>query len=179
VRSARDQQEVWSAVAETQTRLSFNLATDVRAQASASSMELTLANEKVQAAASEYEQALADRLRDDPGLIGFAFAVNGKLSSAELYACPALRRGMWRKMLRASAVEAIAELDAAAATASAAITPAEVLRFLAVARGTKGQEQDIDARTRLVTVQEDARVFTETRECAAGPRWVHRSYLAR
>jgi len=42
-------------------------------------------------------------------VIGFAFAINGKINSTDRYASSALFKKLWPKLLKASAVEAVAE----------------------------------------------------------------------
>ena len=44
-------------------------------------------------------------------MIGYVFAINGHINSADVYASRALFLKLWPKLLEASAVEAIAELN--------------------------------------------------------------------
>src|SRR5207244_433787 len=76
---------------------------------SASSMELALENEKVRGSADEYVRALEAVVAARPDAIGYAFAIDGKVNSADVYASAALFKKLWPKLLRASAVEAIAK----------------------------------------------------------------------
>jgi len=60
-------------------------------------------------------------------VIGFAFAVNGQIKVADLYASPELFAAMWSKLLSASALEAVEHQKSSKV---AAVPPVEVLAFL-------------------------------------------------
>ena len=60
-------------------------------------------------------------------MIGYAFAINGKVNSADMYVSNDLFLRMWPKLLRASAVEALSERRDASA---AVVDPAQVRSFL-------------------------------------------------
>ncbi len=107
----RSQSQVWSKVAEAQTKLSSNLGTRVNAAASDSSFQLTLENSRVQTTAANYVKALTHIADEQSDVIGYAFAINGQVNSADVYANAALFRKLWPSLLKASAIEAIAELQ--------------------------------------------------------------------
>jgi hypothetical protein len=69
---------------------------------------LTLENRPVQEAIAQH-MTLAHVAAGKKDVIGYAVAVNGKLQSADVYASPALFQKLWPKLIRASAVEAVAE----------------------------------------------------------------------
>ena len=80
---------------------------DVRAPQSASSLQLALENEKLADARKAYVAALRRPAAQGDDIVGYVFAVNGKLNSAEIYESNGLFRKMWPKLLDASATEAI------------------------------------------------------------------------
>ncbi|MFX5484718.1 DUF6569 family protein, partial [Acinetobacter baumannii] len=45
----------------------------------------------------------------DSDVVGYAFAINGKVNSADVYASHDLFKKLWPKLLNSSAVEAVAE----------------------------------------------------------------------
>ena len=106
------QAEVWRNVAVTQDRLSKKLGDSVKAEASKSSLQLTLETSAVRAALTPYLQALgpAPDGRDD--VIGYVAVINGQFHSADVYASRSLFRNLWPKLLQGSAVEAFLEADA-------------------------------------------------------------------
>src|SRR5262249_28088926 len=54
-------------------------------------------------------EALPDSQTD---VIGYAFAVNGEINSADVYASAALFRQLWPRLLASAAAEALAEREA-------------------------------------------------------------------
>jgi hypothetical protein len=110
-RYRRSQQEVWDNSAELQEKLSQNVGKSVQSPVSSSSLELTLGNKDVRKHAEEYVNALRDIIKDRKHIIGFVFAINGQLNTAEVYGSEDLFRQLWSKLLRTAAVEAFAELN--------------------------------------------------------------------
>lgn len=103
----RSQQEVWKNVAEAQKKLSANTGVDVTANASGSSLQLALENGKVAATTEEYVAKLAALTRGKTDVIGYAFAINGQINSADIYVSNHLFDKLWPKMLKAAAIEAV------------------------------------------------------------------------
>jgi hypothetical protein len=171
----RSQGEVWSKVAEAQSKLSANLGGRVNAPVSDSSFQLTLENRRVQETADAYLAALsrvADGQRD---VIGYAFAINGKINSADVYAANALFRKFWPSLLKASAVEAIAELERG--RKFDAVSKAAVDEFLDDAEGGAASEREVTKRVQMVTRESKVNLLFETRDCSATGAWLHRSYI--
>ena len=111
--TGRSQQEIWATVKQMQDSLTRSVGAPVAAPASPSSLQLSLESEKLKQAQAAYISALqgAGELGDD--IVGYVFAINGKINSADVYASNALFRKMWRKLLAANVTEAISEKDAA------------------------------------------------------------------
>ena len=57
-------------------------------------------------------KALEQAGEKDDDVVGYVFAVNGKLNSADVYPSNGLFRKMWPKLLQASVTEAIGEKNA-------------------------------------------------------------------
>lgn len=107
-----DQNEVWKEVLNMQTRTASNTASslsEIQHEASPSSLQLTLESEKVQEAIEVYLKELSDLAEKEPDVIGYAFAINGEVNNIDVYSCNALFKKMWPKLIKAAAVEAIAE----------------------------------------------------------------------
>lgn len=169
------QSEVWREVAAAQDKLSANVGADVKSQASPTSFQLALENKSVQANADSYVKALSGLLDGRTDVVGYVFAINGKINSADVYASSALFRKLWPKLLQASAIEAVAELrrgekfDAPKST--------DVQGFLD--DSTKGAEKqkDVSGRVQMVTRESAGTVFFETRDRAKSDAWVHRNII--
>jgi hypothetical protein len=166
------QTKVWDGVRAAQQRLSSSTGADVRAAASQSSLQLSLENEKLAAARAAYVKALKDAARD-PDIIGFVFAVNGKLNSGDTYMSNALFRKMWPKLLTASATEAIGRLQEPGGDAPSA---KDVEAFMAALADGKTNERPLDFGMTRVLHEADRGYLVEA---AYHDSFVHRSYLAR
>ncbi|HYO99113.1 MAG TPA: DUF6569 family protein [Pyrinomonadaceae bacterium] len=172
---AKSQGEVWKRVAEAQDKLSSNLGSSVNAPISNSSFQLTLENRQVQATADAYVRALARIADGQPDVIGYAFAINGKINSADVYAAGALFRKLWPSLLKASAVEAIAELQKG--QKFDAVSAPDVRAFLADAETGAATETDVTKRVQMITRESKVNLLLETRDRSSGGAWLHRSYI--
>ena len=172
---AKSQGEVWKRVAEAQDKLSSNVGGSVKAPISNSSFQLTLENRQVRATADAYVKALAHIAGRHTDVIGYAFAINGKLNSADVYASGALFRKLWPSLLKASAVEALAELRKTGKFDAPAT--ADVGAFLRDAEAGASTEQDVTKRVRMITRESKANILFETRDRTAAGGWLHRSYV--
>jgi hypothetical protein len=138
---------------------------------------LSLENDKVRESADGYVKALSGILEGKPDVVGYVFTVNGKISSADVYSSGALFRKLWPRLLKASSVEAVAELPAYDKTAAAS-TPSVRDFFTDAERGPE-TEREVTKRTKMVKREGERGVFFETRDMAHGGVWVHRNYLAK
>jgi hypothetical protein len=167
------QKKVWEGVRLAQERLNAAASIDVRAPASATSLQLALENKKLAEMRSAYVAALKAAGEADDDIVGYVFAVNGKLNSAEIYESNGLFRKMWPKLLDASATEAISHRN----DSSAAAPPVDTATaFLGGADSAAASEQSLNFGVRRITRESDKELLFET---ALAGGWVHRSYLAK
>ncbi len=166
------QREVWKKVRTIQDRLSSSVGAPVAAPASQTSLQLALENEKLRDLQAAYVKALEAAGREGDDVVGYVFAINGKVNSADIYPSNGLFRKMWSKLLRASVTEAIGERDATAEPPPAADA---VMAFLDEAAKGKASEKALPADIALETRAGDKALYFETRRNGA---WVHRNYLA-
>jgi hypothetical protein len=172
---SNSQEAVWAKVAATQDKLSKNVGTTVNASVSSSSLELSVENSKVKETTSAYINALAGIMRGKNDVIGYAFAINGQVNSADVYASRALFTKLWPKLLKASAVEAIAELDDT--VKPIAVEQETISAFMAESEKAKAGEQAVTPRVSLVTRQDERNILFETRDSQKKGAWVHRNYI--
>lgn len=172
--TAGSQQAIWSSVRKTQDKLSRSVGEPVAAPASPSSLQLSLENDKLKEAQAAYVAALQGVGEGDDDIVGYVFAVNGKIDSGDVYASNALFRKMWRKLLAANVTEAIGAKDAAGATPPSV---ADVEAFLAKASTGATAERAINADVHVATLDSATSAYIETRR--ANGSWVHRNYLAK
>lgn len=173
---ARSQTEVWEKVSEAQQKLSRNVGGSVTSASSRSSLQLSLENGKVAATADEYVRALSGLIAGKSDVIGYAFAVNGELNSADIYVSNALFKKLWPRMLKAAAVEALAERNART-TAAAPAKPGAVSEFIVDAdRGRATNEHTVSGGTRIVTRDQKDKAVYEARD-EKSKTIVHRAYV--
>jgi hypothetical protein len=174
---ATGQQGVWLGVSALQRKLQKNLNANVRATASPSSLQLTLENPAVEAAAKKYIKTLSGIVEKAPDVVGFVFALNGELNSAEIYGCHTLFMKLWPKLLQSSAVEAVAEGPKTKKSLPVAID--RVVRYFTDADTGKKAWRDTSPRVRMAVVETDRSILFETRDRARKDAWIHRSYLTK
>ncbi len=176
-KSSRSQGAVWENVTLAQDKLSQNVGTRVNGAASESSLQLALENKAVQKSADEYIKALSGITNGQNDVIGYAFAINGKVNSADVYASSDLFKKLWPKLLKASAIEAIAEFRKEAKFAP--VSKENVTTFLDDSETGKAVEksEDLTKRIQLVTRESDENIFFETRDRTRKEVWVHRNYI--
>jgi hypothetical protein len=129
----------------------------------------------VQETAAAYVKALSHVADGQTDVIGYAFAINGKINSADVYAANALFRKLWPSLLKASAVEAIAELQKG--QKFDAVSAADVGAFLADAEGGAATEKEVTKRVQMITRESKVNILFETRDRSASGPWLHRSYI--
>ena len=167
------QTEVWTEVAKAQKNLSSNLVVDVTANASASSLQLSLENKKLEKATAEFVNKLADITKGKDDVIGYAFAINGKINSADIYLSNNLFARLWPKMLKAAVTEAISLADKPKARTQP--TAAAINKFLTAADRGVSKERQTVAKSKVVTRASRHEAVYEARDKAG--LVVHRSYV--
>ena len=168
------QSEVWRNVGVMQSALAGHLAAPVSSEKSRTSLQLALENDKLKEAMGAYVGALEPAGLKGDDIVGVVIAVNGRISSADVYPSNGLFRKMWPKLVRAGATEAMVNK---AAKADAAPAPADVDAFLAEAETGKQSELALGAHAKLETRDADKALRTEARTAAGA--FVHRNYLAK
>jgi hypothetical protein len=170
------QQKVWESVANIQASLSERLGAAVASEESASSLQLALENGKLDEERGKAVMALKDVALAESDVVGFAFAINGELNSADLYPSNGLFLKMWEKGLAAAATEAIGKRGASAAKAPVP-EPAKVAAFLESAGAGKAEEATLSDMIALETRDSTAAYQFETKRKGGG--FIHRNVLAK
>lgn len=174
-KSAKSQDEVWKKVAVAQDKLGQNVGASVRDDLSASSLELSVENTKVKETTAAYIDALSGILRNRKDVIGYVFAINGQVNSADVYASHALFAKLWPKLIKASAVEAVAELRKDLEMKP--VTDETIRGFLAESEQAPASTREVTTRVKLITREDDKNAYFETRDVEQADRWIHRNYI--
>src|SRR5258708_38472091 len=176
VRMKADQREVWDQVAQAQAKLSARVGTAAHAPASPSSFVMTMEAPAVRRSTDGYIQELAGIVNGKSDVVGYAFAIDGKINSADIYASHELFGKLWMKLLRSSSVEAVTEFQPGKKFEPVPITA--VKTSLQDADSGKASAKDLTDRTRVVVKETEKNVVFETGDRATGEGWVHRRYLS-
>ena len=195
-RKSADQQQVWQQVAVTRAAIAesaenYNRAdgthlgagagggpgggTYAMTSASSTSMQMALEDNKVKDATGAYIKHLSKIIDSHPDAIGYAFAINGKLNSADVYASRELFARMWPKLLKASATEAMAERGRE--KSSAALDAVSIQAAFADAERGHESSKDVNHRLDLVMRETGKAVLFETRDREQGGAAIHTSYV--
>jgi hypothetical protein len=169
------QQAVWQNVSLAQEKLSRNVGGNVKDGASASSFELSVENSKVKETTATYIKALTAVPLSKSDVIGYVFAINGHINSADVYASRALFIKLWPKLLKASAVEAVAELKKDVEVPP--IVSETVETFMADSEKPTAAAKDVTKRVTVVTREDDKNIFFETQDRSQKDGWIHRNYI--
>jgi hypothetical protein len=172
--TSRKQRAVWDGVARLQKNLADKVGTPVAAPESTSSLQLALENTKLVTEQKSYVEALRKAGEASDDIVGYVFAINGQVSSGDVYPSNALFRKMWAKLLNAGATEAIGQRNEAP-PAPPPSTEA-VNGFLAGADQGKKEEKPLTAGLRQETREGEKAYLFET---ASAKGFVHRNYLAK
>ena len=173
---SRSQQEVWSEVSKAQVKLAKKVGGSIADKKSATSLQLSLEDEKVKANIDGYLDSLDNIIDGKRNVIGYAFAINGKINSADVYVSNSLFKKLWLKMLKAAAIEAVANLNEKVRFNS--VKPGEIQAFLLGADRGKMSTQNVSKRSKVVTREEKESVLFEAVD-ARRKIVVHKNYVSK
>jgi len=171
---ARSQSAVWEEVEKTQDKLSRNVGATVNSAASRTSLQLSLENKKVAATADEFVKKLSGIISGKNDVIGYAFVINGKINSADVYASNFLFNKLWLKLLKATAVEAVSEMKEA--RVARVVKVGDIKAFLDGADLGKSEERTVTDRVKAVTREDGDNVVFESRD-SKNKVMIHKSYV--
>ena len=177
IREAASQSAVWTSVDAAQVKLSQSVGIDVRAVDSPTSLPLALENEAVRRRLGGYVHAFHNLLSLQPDAAGFAFAINGRINSADAYASPELFRKLWPRLLEAASLEALAESTATGPTCSTP-TAQEIAEWLRRAGRGRKTKHTVTARVTLVVRETEEHICFETMDAEQPDVCVHQNILA-
>ena len=177
VRVKADQRSVWDSVAALQANIAGALRAEVRAAPSPTSLPMTMQTPVVRKSIDGYLLDLKSVINGQADVIGYAFAINGEVNSADVYGSHELFVKLWPKLLRASAVEAVSKYDAGKKFAPP--VPSAVTAALQDAESGNGSSRQVTERVSVVTRETPGNVLFETRDHAQANAWIHRNYLTK
>jgi hypothetical protein len=169
------QAAVWKDVTVCQKQLSERLKVVAKAAESDSSLNLTLQVKEVKQAADQYATKLQDIPKGKTDVIGYAFAINGKVYGVDVYGSNAVFLKVWPRLMQANAVEAVMEKDPNQSHKHATLD--QVKAFLADADSGKVSSKQIGMG--LQRIQSDAKTNTHIQTInPAGKALIRDAYYA-
>jgi hypothetical protein len=181
-KEANSQTHVWSEVAEQQTKLSANVSThysivvDVKDNSSASSLDLTLENKDLKKLKKLYKETFKDL--DMTAVIGFACAINGELYSIDIYNNQQLFLDLWDKLLGASIIEAISDLDTEEEI-PAYLSLQELEQSLTIAAEAKQASKILNPRTEWLSIEDSTKILFTSLDKGNESKWIHQNLIIR
>jgi len=178
-RYGANQSEVWSGVAGQQYKLNENVSrlagkpVDTRSSDSSSSLQLSLENKDLEAVQKQYFSDLRRILDGKTDVIGFLYAINGEINTAEVYNNKSLFRALWPKLLDSAVTEAITECPKEGHIPQ--VEKAQVKSFFETAVSGSGTERRVWKTTLVRTYTTFSTVLFETLDLDADGAWIHKS----
>jgi hypothetical protein len=172
-RTEKDQSKVWKEVADYQEKVSEKVKGEVKNNTSPTSLQLTLENDKIKGSIAEYVNALQPAFDGKNDVLGFAFFINGKISTVETFGNAALFKKLQKKLLEAAASEALEQYDEKLKFETPAQTALKTFMDLAekgteTARQTSAQMMEYAKKT-------DSSILLRTVNTDAGKAALHTS----
>jgi hypothetical protein len=175
VRKSENQSEVWKSVAKAQESLSRNIGKDVKPVASASSLQLTLEDKDLKAKLKAFQVTLLPLVEAHPRSLGFVYAINGEINSAEIFAGHDLFRRVWPKLVDGMATEAVALADGAKSETPPSADAAR--NFIAKAEAVAAFEKPLSGSLQHVSAESDDSCLFETVDSKKGGQWLRRHII--
>ena len=178
IKDTPSQVGVWDEVEATQQKMSTSVGAGVaRSELYPSSLPKTMETDAVRESIAPYIEHLSSIPGQSSDVLGVVFTINNELIGADVYATNVMFTRLWPRLLRAAAVEAVAERPMTLNTEAVAIE--NVKEF--IVNSDRGAEtiDEVTARTHVVRREMETSLSFETRDMAHDGAWIHRNYLAK
>jgi hypothetical protein len=174
-RAAKSQGEVWNQVENMQQKLSDKLGKSVRNTVSSSSLQLTLEDADLDNKIKEYADSISRKIEKEKKTIGLAVAINGQMSTMDIYGNADLFGKLRSKLIEAAATEALGETDTVHSFEKLSLADA-VIWAKNADQGSSGKE-DVDSTVSVIKIDNDNTVQFQTVDKKSGSGVVHKSVL--
>jgi hypothetical protein len=154
-----------------------SLALSVASPISSSSLQLSLENKNLQETVKNYIEKISPIINGKNDVIGYAFAINGQINSADVYSSHGLFRKLWPKLLESSAIEAVGEFEKGKTYES--VSSDAMKAFLNEAEAGKADSEAVTPRVMLIKRETEKNLFFETRDRKKDGDWIHRNYITK
>jgi predicted DNA-binding WGR domain protein len=188
-KGARNQSDVWQQVSAYQSKVQSKAMEKgysgaVLAKPSPSSLQLTLESDGVKKLSDNYVKDISPAASGKNDTIGYAFAVNGKINSVDVYSSHDLFSRLWPKLVLASAQEAAAESEKDKTFTPPAVD--DVKKYIQETETEKAKESEEKVGGHVITVRRESpkNLYFKTRNQYAAKEsnadaWVHKNLIAK
>lgn len=142
---------------------------------SATSLQLSLEDEDVEKQIREYRQALLPLGRREKDAIGFAYAINGRFNSADIYGDSGLFQKLWPKLMEAAACEALSMRHGGQSHPAA--EPKDIKNQIVDALGSPKRKESSSRSTRRLAGETKKNYSFETKD--ASDQTIHLNIIAK
>lgn len=156
----QSQGAVWNEVGEVYIRGGQAADFDLRQISSEMSLQRGLEHESIQEMVKPYVDAVSAEISRADDVVGFAFAINGEINSADIYRSRALFEKLSPKLVEACATEAV--IMAREDSVSSNPTSEDIARWLTDAAKGDEQSQQVNEYTGLKKIESESDVIFET-----------------
>jgi hypothetical protein len=176
----KSQTGVWDEVASVQRKSALNAhvpLSAVQGESSYSSLDLTMENQTIKERTQKYIDDLQNIDSEKNDIVGYAFAINGKINNIDVYSSNSLFKKMWPKLLSAAALEAFTEL--AGSNEFSPPTCQQVHDCMLDVEKEKGKSTAVNGAGKTILRESKLNVLFETLDTKSGGAWVHRNYVVK
>ncbi len=176
---SKDQGAVWNSVKQFQSSISASLQYNVQSEASPTSYQLSMEQGALKKRRRDYADALESLVDSVPEAIGFVFAINGKLNSADVYGSHDLFRRLWSRQLDAAVTEAVLESQMVSAEAQRSVPLESVEMWLDEAlSGRQTDQREVGEGVNYLVSKTRRSVLFETLCRGEEKRTLHRNVIS-
>lgn len=175
---SNSQSLIWEKVHHFQESLGDSFSRNLRDEQSPTSLQLTLEDEQLEQMVDEHLKKLLPIVENSTQtILGYAFAINGELNSADIYTNSTLFRKLWPRLLKASVIESLGRL--VNSQHSSQISIKEVQAILDQPRDIKWSKRFVSPRITLRSAETEKVFIQDTCDTDRDGAWFHRNYLAK
>lgn len=177
-----NQQKVWEKVSEEQSKLNNNLSSrtgnkvDVTENESASSLQLTLESNELKKVKKELQESVIGGLKNKDNVIGYAYAINGKVYGVDIYNSKKLFKDLTPKITESIVTEAIVESNDGIPTKAKIV---DVKHFIEQSKMIEdsNKTKKINETTELNIRETKEGYLTFSSIDKDQKKWIHKNYL--
>lgn len=138
------------------------------------SLQLTIESKEFQKEVTAYQKAIAQKLPKLDGVVGFAFAINGEINSADIYASYDLFLQLWPKVLESTIMEAVVTEGSTAVTE---VSPNDIVAWFHSIESANVKSEEINQSSEQQVKESESDVLYEAVIKGEKREWIHKNYI--